>query len=117
MMARGRSRRAPRCRLGHLPEGTQLGFFLVSDGANQNGWTQLADGSSFPDGTFEVRRRRRSRSRCCQNGSPVEGALFVTFNPDADGSQFNVLNADGQTHVTSWFDSATGDLLFSGSRT
>ena len=90
--------------LGHLPEGTQLGFFLVSDGANQNGWTQLANGNAFPDGTFEVRREGHSVT-LLQNGSPVEGALFVTFNPDADGSQFNVLNADGRTHVTSWFDS------------
>ena len=57
--------------LGHLPEGTQLGFFLVSDGANQNGWTQLADGSSFPDGTFEVRREGDSVT-LLQNGSPVE---------------------------------------------
>ena len=98
--------------LGHVPEGTQLGFFLVADGANLNGWTQLAGGSSFPDGTFEVRRDGDSVT-LLQNGTPVEGALFVTYNPDADGSPFNVLNADGRTHVVSWFDSASGDLLFS----
>ena len=48
-----------------------------------------------------------------QNGVPVEGALFVTVNPDPANPQVNILNPDGQTHIVSWYDSATGDLLFS----
>ena len=47
-----------------------------------------------------------------RDGDPVAGTLFVTVNPDPADPRVNVLNPDGRTHVVSWYDSATGDLLF-----
>jgi hypothetical protein len=97
--------------LGSLSPGTQLGFFLVSDGANLNGWTGLPDGSAFADGTFELRQDGNDLT-LLQNGVPVEGVLFVTVDPDPSDPRVNVLNPDGRTHVASWYDSASGDLVF-----
>jgi hypothetical protein len=109
--------------LGTIPAGTQLGFFLVSDGFRMN-----APGL-FEEGRLELRSGLGDHTApaTLADGVPpvlvhvgddgretlVRGALFVTIDPDQDSPQLNVLNPDGQAHVVSWYDSATGDLVFS----
>ena len=97
--------------LGSLAAGTELGFFLVVDGASLNGWRRLPTAARSRPATFEV-RRDGDQVTLLRDGDPVAGALFVTVNPDPADPQVNVLNPDGRTHVVSWYDSATGDLLF-----
>ncbi|MEK0085706.1 type I secretion C-terminal target domain-containing protein [Benzoatithermus flavus] len=109
--------------LGVIPGGSQLGFFLVSDGFRLNAPGLLEDG-----GRFELRSGAdHSAPAAIGDGVPpvlihidahghetlVRGVLFVTVDPDPGSPHVNVLNPDGQTHVVSWYDSATGDLVFS----
>ena len=100
--------------------GTQLGFFLVADGF------QLNDQSQFQGGQFELRSGDDlTQVASLDDGTPpvlvyvkgdelitVEGVTYLTVNPDPLDPQVNVLNPDGKTHVVSWYDSATGDLVF-----
>lgn len=108
--------------LGTIESGTQLGFFLVSDGFRLN------NPGLFDEGRLELRSGAdHSAPATIGDGtSPVlvhidadghetliRGALFVTVDPSAGTPSVNVLNPDGETHVVSWYDSATGDLVFS----
>ena len=106
--------------LGNVAPGTQLGFFLVSDGFRLN------DQSQFEGGQFELRNGDDlTQPASLEDGTPpvlvyvkgdelitVQGVTFLTVNPDPLDPQVNVLNPDGRTHVASWYDSATGDLVF-----
>lgn len=106
--------------LGNVAPGTQLGFFLVSDGF------QLNDQSQFQGGQFELRNGDDlTQAASLDDGAPpvlvyvkgaelitVQGVTFLTVNPDPLDPQVNVLNPDGRTHVVSWYDGATGDLVF-----
>ena len=100
--------------------GTQLGFFLVADGF------QLNDQSQFQGGQFELRNGGDlTKVASLDDGTPpvlvyvkgdelitVQGVTYLTVNADPLDPHLNVLNPDGQTHVASWYDSATGDLVF-----
>ncbi len=106
--------------LGNVAAGTQLGFFLVADGF------QLNDQSQFQGGQFELRNGGDlTKVASLDDGTPpvlvyvkgdelitVQGVTYLTVNSDPLDPHLNVLNPDGQTHVASWYDSATGDLVF-----
>jgi Ca2+-binding RTX toxin-like protein len=106
--------------LGNVAAGTQLGFFLISDGFNLN------DQSQFQGGQFELRSGDDpTQIATLGDGTPpvlvyvkgtelipVHGVTFVTVNPDPLNPHLNVLNPDDRTHVVSWYDSASGDLVF-----
>ena len=104
-----------------LTPGAEIGFFLVSNGFLAN------NQEIFQGGRFELRSGNDiARTASLDDGTPpvlvhvdgdrvtqVQGAVYVTVDPDPADPKVNVLNPDGSTHVVSWYDAATGNLTFS----
>lgn len=108
--------------LGTLEAGTQLGFFLAVEGFDE------IPEQFFESGRFELRSGADiDLPASISDGQPPvlvhiaeDGTLtrlnqqpvFVTVDGLPDSPTLNLLNPDGRTHVASWYDSASGDLVF-----
>ena len=107
--------------IGRYDAGTQINFFVVNDGGRQN------DPSVFEGGRFEARNPRTGEiAKITDFGGDTqivhiaedgtETILKARALYGADASQQttnnNRLNFDGEGHVVSGWDDATGSLVF-----
>jgi len=106
--------------LGTYEEGTQINFFIVNDGGRQ------INPDFFKEGHFELINPDTGEAARNTDGTPPvlvhvsddgtrvelqQSALFGTDDSQHTANN-NALNPDGEGHVVSGWDDATGSLVF-----